>query len=120
MNNSSEKSIDFIVTNSSEMVIDKLFNYPNPFSTHTSFYFGHNQPYETLEVLISVFTITGKLVKTLEATMTCDGYLSTPIEWNGRDEYDDKLGKGVYIYKVKVRNSVGTTVEKFEKLVILN
>ena len=120
MNNSSEKSIDFIVTNSSEMVIDKLFNYPNPFSTRTSFYFGHNQPYETLEVLISIFTVSGKLVKTLEATMTCDGYLSEPIEWNGRDQYDDKLGKGVYIYKVKVRNSVGTTVEKFEKLVILN
>jgi len=120
MNNSSEKSIDFIVTNSSELVIDKLFNYPNPFSTRTSFYFGHNQPYENLEVLISIFTISGKLVKTLEATMTCDGYLSTPIEWNGRDEYGDKLGKGVYIYKVKVKNSFGTTVEKFEKLVILN
>ena len=120
MNNSSEKSIDFIVTTSSEMLIDKLFNYPNPFSTHTSFYFGHNQPYETLDVIISIFTVSGKLVKTLEATMTCDGYISEPIEWNGRDQYDDKLGKGVYIYKVKVRNSAGTTIEKFEKLVILN
>ena len=120
MNNSSEKSIDFIVTNSSEMVIDKLFNYPNPFSTHTSFYFGHNQPYETFDVIISIFTVSGKLVKTLESTMTCDGYLSTPIEWNGRDEYGDKIGNGVYIYKVKVRNTTGTVVEKFEKLVILN
>lgn len=120
MNNSNEKSIDFIVTNSSEMVIDKLFNYPNPFSTHTSFYFGHNQPYETFDVIISIFTVSGKLVKTLESTMTCDGYLSSPIEWDGRDEYGDKIGKGVYIYKVKVRNSTGTVVEKFEKLVILN
>ena len=120
MNNSSEKSIDFIVTNSSEMVIDKLFNYPNPFSTHTSFYFGHNQPYETFEVIISIFTVSGKLVKTLESTMTCNGYLSSPIEWDGRDDYGDKIGKGVYIYKVKVRNTTGTVVEKFEKLVILN
>ncbi|MCF0207739.1 MAG: type IX secretion system sortase PorU [Bacteroidales bacterium] len=120
MNNSSESTIDFIVTSSSEMVIDKLFNYPNPFSTNTSIYFGHNQPYETLEVLVSIFTVSGKLVKTLERTMTCDGYLSTPIEWNGRDEYDDKLAKGVYIYKIRVRNSAGTVVEKFEKLVILN
>lgn len=120
MNNSNEKSVDFIVTNSSEMVIDKLFNYPNPFSTHTSFYFGHNQPYETFDVIISIFTVSGKLVKTLESTMTCDGYLSEPIEWNGRDEYDDKLGNGVYVYKIKVRNSTGTIVEKFEKLVILN
>ena len=120
MNNSSEKSIDFIVTNSSEMVIDKLFNYPNPFSTHTSFYFGHNQPYETFDVLISIFTVSGKLVKTLESTMTCDGYLSSPIEWDGHDEFGDKIGNGVYIYKVKVRNSTGTIVEKFEKLVILN
>ncbi len=119
MNNSSEKSIDFIVTTSSEMAIDKLFNYPNPFTTHTSFYFGHNQPYEPLEVIISIFTVSGKLVKTLEANMTCDGYLSTPIEWNGLDEYGDRIGKGVYIYKIKVRNSQGIVVEKFEKLVIL-
>ena len=71
-------------------------------------------------MIISIFTVSGKLVKTLEATMTCNGYISEPIEWNGRDQYDDKLGKGVYIYKVKVRNSAGTTIEKFEKLVILN
>ena len=36
------------------------------------------------------------------------------------DEYGDKIGNGVYIYKVKVRNTTGTVVEKFEKLVILN
>ena len=119
MNNSSESSIDFIVTTSSEMVIDKLFNYPNPFTTHTSFYFGHNQPYENLDVVINIFTVSGKLVKTLETSMTCDGYISQPIEWNGLDEYGDKIGKGVYVYKVKVRNSTGTIVEKFEKLVIL-
>lgn len=119
MNNSSENSIDFIVANSSEMVIDKIFNYPNPFTSHTSFYFGHNQPYENLDVIISIFTVSGKLVKTLEADMTCDGYLSQPIEWDGLDEYGDKIGKGVYVYKVKVKNSTGTTVEKFEKLVIL-
>lgn len=119
MNNSNESSIDFIVANSSEMVIDKIFNYPNPFTTHTSFYFGHNQPYENLDVIISIFTVSGKLVKTLEANMTCDGYLSQPIEWDGLDEYGDKIGKGVYIYKVKVKNPTGTTVEKFEKLVIL-
>lgn len=120
MNNSSEKSIDFIVANSSEMIIDKLFNYPNPFSTNTSFYFGHNQPYQQLQVLISIFTVSGKLVKTLETTMTCDGYLSEPIKWDGRDDYGDKIDKGVYVYRVKVRNDTGTVVEKFEKLVILN
>ena len=27
------------------------------------------------------------------------------IEWNGRDDYDDKLSKGVYIYKIIVKNS---------------
>ena len=36
-NNSSESSIDFIVTESEEFVIQHLLNYPNPFTTNTSF-----------------------------------------------------------------------------------
>ncbi len=39
---------------------------------------------------------------------------------DGRDEYGDKLAKGVYVYKVRVKSSDGEKVEKFEKLVLLN
>jgi hypothetical protein len=42
-----------------------------------------------------------------------------PIDWDGRDDYGSRIGRGVYIYRVKVRTSLGQSAEKFEKLVIL-
>ncbi len=120
LNNSSESVTDFIVANSAELVIDHLFNYPNPFSTSTEFYFDHNQPNQSLDVVIQIFTISGKHVKTIEELVLTDGFRSQGIHWDGKDEYGDKIGKGVYVYKVKVRTANGNVVDKFEKLVVLN
>ena len=48
------------------------------------------------------------------------GNLSRDIIWDGRDDFGDKIGKGVYIYKLKVRsNRLNKTTEKIQKLVIL-
>ncbi len=118
-NNSSEAYTEFIVAESSELVLDHVLNYPNPFTTSTEFYFEHNQPNSELDVLVQVFTVSGKLVKTLETTIYSNGYRSDPIKWDGLDDYGDKIGRGVYIYKLKVRSSNGNVVNKFEKLVIL-
>jgi flagellar hook assembly protein FlgD len=46
------------------------------------------------------------------------------IEWDGTDDFGDKIGKGVYVYKVltRVRNSGSDDLKgesAFEKLVIL-
>ncbi|MFH2094594.1 MAG: type IX secretion system sortase PorU, partial [Bacteroidota bacterium] len=84
-NNSSDETIEFIVAESSELVLDHIFNYPNPFTTNTSFYFDHNQPNSDLDVLIQVFTVSGKLVKTISTTITSNGYRSDPIHWDGLD-----------------------------------
>ncbi len=120
LNNSGEAMTDFIVANSAELVLDHIFNYPNPFSTSTDFYFDHNQPNQLLDVIINVFTVSGKHVKTIQDVVMSDGFRSQPIHWDGKDEFGDKIGKGVYVYKVKVRNSSGNVVEEIEKLVILN
>ncbi len=119
-NNSSESSLEFIVAESEVLAIKHVLNYPNPFTTRTAFYFEHNQPYAPLDVIIQIFTVSGKLVKTIEREIQSDGYRAGPIEWDGRDDYGDNIGRGVYIYRVKVRSSKGQIVEKYEKLVILN
>ncbi|MEY2764262.1 MAG: hypothetical protein RLZZ205_686 [Bacteroidota bacterium] len=118
-NNSSEKILDFIVADNEELVIEKLLNYPNPFTTRTSFYFEHNQACQDLKITIQVFTVSGKLVKTIQDVQTCTGFRTNGIEWNGRDDFEDPIGKGVYVYRVSVENPEGQRAEKFEKLVIL-
>jgi hypothetical protein len=118
-NNSAEDYTEFIVASSEDFIIKNLLNYPNPFTTHTSFYFEHNQPGTDLDILIQVFTVSGKLVKTIENRVTATGYRCGPFEWDGLDDFGSRIGRGVYIYRLKVRTNSGQTVEKFEKLVIL-
>ena len=38
-NNSSEATLEFIVAETEDFIIEHLLNYPNPFTTNTSFYF---------------------------------------------------------------------------------
>ncbi|MES2593610.1 MAG: type IX secretion system sortase PorU [Bacteroidota bacterium] len=119
-NNSSESYTEFIVAKSAKLALSHVLNYPNPFTTRTQFYFEHNQTCSTLEVQVQVFTVSGKLVKNISQFVNTEGFRSEPIEWNGRDDFGDKIGKGVYVYRVKVKTSDGGTAEKYEKLVILN
>jgi hypothetical protein len=119
-NNSSTSTLDFLVANSSTVALQHVLNYPNPFTTRTQFMFEHNQACESLNVRIQVFTVGGKLVKTLDERVKQNGFRSEPIAWDGLDDFGDRIGKGVYVYKIEVRNESGNTAEQFEKLVILN
>lgn len=118
-NNSSVATLDFLVTEDSEIALKQVLNYPNPFTTSTQFMFEHNQSCETLDVRIQIFTVSGKLVKTITQTARQNGFRSEPIPWDGRDDFGDRIGKGVYVYRVEIRNSEGQKAEQYEKLVIL-
>lgn len=72
-----------------------------------------------MAVQVQVFTVSGKLVKTLDSYQICEGFRNSPLEWDGRDDFGDPLGKGVYVYRLKVRTADGETAQKTEKLVLL-
>jgi hypothetical protein len=119
-NNSSQSYTEFIVAKSAALALSHVLNYPNPFTTKTQFYFEQNQSCQVLDVQVQIFTISGKLVKNIDEFVHTEGFRSEPIEWDGRDDFGDKIGRGVYIYRIKVKTSEGSTAEKYEKLVILN
>ena len=119
-NNSNEATIEFVVKNNEELQLEHVLNYPNPFSSNTVFHFDHNHAGENLRVVINVLTVTGKVIKSIDQTINnAPGHVSE-IVWNGKDEFEDRLSKGVYIYKVSVTTDDGKKAEKIEKLVILN
>ncbi|MEP7168942.1 MAG: type IX secretion system sortase PorU [Bacteroidota bacterium] len=118
-NNSSESYTEFIVASDAQIALSHVLNYPNPFTTHTTFWFEHNQPCNSLDVMIQIFTVSGKLIKTIIDNIVCQGYRSDKIEWNGRDDFNDPIGRGVYVYRIKVKTVDGRTAEKYEKLVVL-
>ncbi len=118
-NNSSKAYTEFIIESNPELALKHLLNYPNPFTTSTGFYFEHNQSSEDLEILIHIYTISGKIIKTLEGVYSATSQRIGPIQWDGLDEFGDKIGKGVYVYQITVKNSKGDTDKAIQKLVLL-
>ena len=119
-NNPITAEIQFIVAGNESITLTHVLNYPNPFVNYTEFWFSHNRPYEPLEVQVQVMTITGKVVWTRNQIITTEGFLSKEITWDGKDDFGNRIGKGVYVYKLTVKsNLTNTKTEKFEKLVIL-
>ena len=118
-NNSSTVKTDFVVHQKQNPILSHVYNYPNPFTTSTEFMFEHNQSCNNLDVQIQIFTISGKLVKTISETINTIGFRNEGIKWDGRDDYGDNLGRGVYIYRLKIKNQDGQSGEKTEKLVLL-
>jgi hypothetical protein len=119
-NNLSESALNFVVVDESGLVLSNVLNYPNPFVNYTEFWFNHNKPNELLEAQVQIYTISGKLVKTVQAQVQTAGNLSRELTWDGLDDFGNKIGKGVYVYKLKVKATLSNlTKEKIEKLVIL-
>ena len=119
LNNSSEYILDFSVVNDEDLVLDHVLNYPNPFTTKTQFWFEHNKPGQDLFVQIHIFSLAGKVVKRIEKTINTFGNRSTEVDWDGRDDFGDKIGRGVYIYRLKVFCNGSKPRTVIEKLVIL-
>ena len=118
-NNSSKAYTEFIIEKNPKLALKHLLNYPNPFTTKTGFYFEHNQTSENLEILIHIYTITGKIIKTLEGIYSATSNRIGPIQWDGLDEFGDKIGRGVYVYQITVKNIKGETDKGIQKLVLL-
>ena len=117
-NNSSEKELHFTINNSNDIVLNRVFNYPNPFTSNTTFYIEHNANASNSDIRLEILSVSGKLIKEFYKENVP---LRSPIErifdWDGLDHYGDKLAKGVYIYKITISNQSESKI-KMEKLVI--
>jgi flagellar hook assembly protein FlgD len=119
LNNSGEVQLDFVVAKDEELELSHVLNYPNPFTTSTSFWFEHNKPGLPLQVQLQIMTITGKVVKTFSQVIMTAGNRSADIQWDGKDDFGDKVGRGIYIYRLRVIGPDKKKKEVIEKLVIL-
>jgi hypothetical protein len=119
-NNSSEVNLSFLVENDQDLVLRNVLNYPNPFTTNTHFYFDHNKPSRHLTVQLQVMTLGGRVVKSEFAEFPVSDSHVKAFEWNGLDDFGDKLARGVYIYRIRAKTDDSQWAEKYEKLVILN
>lgn len=98
----------------SKQTITEVLNYPNPFSTATRFVFTLTGSEVPDIFTIQIMTITGKVVREITKEELGNLHIGrniTSYAWDGKDEYGDKLGNGVYLYRVITRHN-NEAVEK--------
>ncbi len=117
MNNVSEKSIEFQVSVEAPLELTGVMNYPNPFSDRTYFVFDHNKPGNSFDVEIRIFNISGQLVESMRAYSAAEGLSISPLMWDGTDSGGNRLGTGIYIYRLYVTDSQGTQFVQTSKLI---
>jgi hypothetical protein len=117
LNNPSREEINFQVVSSDGLILKDVLNYPNPFADETHFTFQVQGIGLAAEVRIKIYTISGRLIKTLDNLNPPSlGY--NYYAWDARDDDGDQLANGVYLYKVILKTSEEQK-EVIEKLVVL-
>ncbi len=118
-NNSAEATTHFTVASSAKLAIDKIFNYPNPFSTQTTFSFEHNRPDENLDVYIAIFAMNGQLVKELKEEINTEGNRVNSIHWDGTDSGHAPIASGMYVYRITIKTADGQIAQQSQRLVVI-
>ena len=84
-------------------------NYPNPFNPVTTI--RYDLP-EDAEIIISIYDIIGREIKTLIKTIQSSGFKS--ITWDGTNDNGEILPGGIYYYLIKANN-----YRKIKKMIFL-
>lgn len=107
--NQSEKSVNFTVGNG--LLISNPLVCPNPVVEQS--YFTFNLSNYATSGKVNVYTVTGRLVRSLETHVLRAGY--NEVEWDGRDSRGNHLANGCYFYVLTVRdgNNKDTVKGKF-------
>ena len=117
-NNSAKTYFEFILTASDALQLSEVMNYPNPLQRSTHFTFLLNTD---AEVKISIYTVNGRLIQTIDGIQGKPGYNQIP--WDGQDADGDVLANGIYLYKIVARgmlNGDEQSVHTIGKLAVQN
>jgi len=83
--------------------ISNVVNYPNPFTSQTKFVFTLTGSQVPTYFKIQIMTITGKVVREITKADLGPIHIGrnvTDYAWDGTDRFGDKLGNGLYLYRV--------------------
>jgi hypothetical protein len=120
-NNTSTKTIEFVVSDGNQIQISEFYNFPNPVTESTSFRFTHSRPGEDLVATIVVYNSQGQIVHSQEHDVKESQYQVTLDEWNGENPDGRKLSNGLYIARLFVRSETdGSNNELASRLIIMN
>lgn len=115
-NNSTQKTIEFVVNDEAEISLLEVYNYPNPFTEETEFTFDHNKSGIELDVILRIYDITGNFV----VELTSENNFSGKIRWNGNGSKNNRVPDGLYTYTLEVTDEYGNVTVQQQKLIKLS
>jgi hypothetical protein len=118
-NNSSEESIMFFVEDEGKFILKNLFNFPNPVLNETKITAEHNRPDEEFEVTITIYNMGGNAIRILKNSMYSTGYQLEPVIWDGKTESGQRVGRGIYPYRLSIKTGRGEVATGSGKMIIL-
>ncbi len=119
-NNSGTATIEFVINSGAALNLTQVMNYPNPFNESTMFTFNHTRPGEKLHISLEIFDMTGRKVFSWSNSVLSKITTTAFLEWDGKDATGNKLGGGLYLYTVTVKDEKGMSTTQQQKLMIMN
>ncbi len=117
-NNSASRSLEFVVIDSEEMLLERLSNFPNPFVDETWFSIEHNRPDRELRLTLTIHNLSGEMVRVIDRQVYSPGYRLEPFQWDGTSGGGDRLPGGIYLYRVTLQTEEGEVAVNSGKLII--
>jgi len=118
LNNSSSKTIDFVVQKGLAPSLFKVYNYPNPVvNGSTNFVLVHDRPDAVLSLRVSVYDLSGRMLKVLSANTSTES-TTTVVPWDVTDSSGTRLRAGLYLYRVDVSMKNGDVASKTQKVLV--
>jgi hypothetical protein len=100
LGNRGQASEDVFLVTSTNPELQRVFAYPNPSNGQwVGIFVDLNVP---ADVTAKIYTVAGKLIRTLEASLAAGEGRARPLVWNLRDEDGDGVANGSYLYVMEV------------------
>ncbi|MFM7851915.1 MAG: type IX secretion system sortase PorU, partial [Flammeovirgaceae bacterium] len=96
-NNTAEATLEFIVSDGSQLAINEVANYPNPVVDSTRFWFTHNRPGEDLSIKAIIYSLSGEAVFEEQYFVPESQYQVILPSWDAVAPDGRKLGQGMYV-----------------------
>lgn len=119
--NQTTSHVDFIVEGQNNLVVSKIFGWPNPVKDKAKIGFYHNRSGEDLEGALTICNTMGQPIHHIEFASPESPFSTQIMEWDGTNPDGSKLPSGIYILRLSVRSLLdGSKSEVFGKLILSN
>ena len=119
-NNSSEQTIDFVISDEPELFVFNPIAYPNPVQGSTTFSFEHDREDEDLFISLLVYSSRGEVVSGSQLLLT-NSQRNVEIPWAAQTNTGEELKQGIYYTRLIIQSRLdGAVKEITQKLVIIN